>query len=74
MRRTDKVSSEAALHQVEEYMRHVDDWFRFREKINPVEERRVYLATDDPSVLIEARKKYVEITIVCGKISLSILG
>ena len=67
VRRTDKVSTEAKLHQVEEYMRHVEDWFRFREKINPVEERRVYLATDDPSVLIEARKKYVEITIVCCK-------
>ena len=65
VRRTDKINSrEAALHQVEEYMRHVEDWFRFREKINPVEERRVYLATDEPRVLIEAGKKYVQIAIV----------
>ena len=57
VRRTDKVSTEAKLHQVEEYMLHVEDWFRFQEKINLVEERRVYLATDDPSVLIEVRRK-----------------
>ena len=62
VRRTDK-KAEASYHKVEEYMRHVEDWFRLREKINqaPVKERRVYLATDEPTVLMEARRKYVEI-------------
>ena len=65
VRRTDK-KGEAKYHKVDEYMRHVEDWFRFREKIDraPVKECRVYLATDEPTVLIEARKKYVEIPVV----------
>ena len=64
VRRTDK-KAEASYHKMEEYMRHVEDWFRCREKINqaPVKERRVYLATDEPTVLIEARRKYVEIAV-----------
>ena len=58
VRRTDKVNSEAARHEVEEYMGHVEDWFRFREKLHPGPvERRVYLATDEPKVLEEARQK-----------------
>ena len=57
VRRTDKVGTEAAFHGIEEYMFHVNEWFSLYEKIRPVDRRRVYLATDDPSVLSEARKK-----------------
>lgn len=63
VRRTDKVGSEAAFHSIEEYMKHVEAWYdrldlrlskdRSAEKAT----RRVYLASDDPSVLPEARKK-----------------
>ena len=57
VRRTDKVGTEAAFHSIEEYMFHVEEWFKLYEKIKPVDRRRVYLATDDPSVLADARKK-----------------
>ena len=57
VRRTDKVGTEAAFHGIEEYMSHVAEWYSLYEKIKPVDKRRVYLATDEPSVLDEARKK-----------------
>lgn len=49
MRRTDKVGTEAALHKVAEYMTHVEDWYKQREMSEKVV-RRVYVATDDPTV------------------------
>jgi len=66
VRRTDKVGTEAALHDIDEYMKHVDDWYHVYEtrlmkeqrKIPESHVRRVYLATDDSSVLPEAREKY----------------
>ena len=52
------MGSEAAFHSVEEYMEHVEEWFLLQERIpNRVDKRRVYLASDDPNVLGEARKK-----------------
>ena len=57
MRRTDKVGTEAAYHPIEEYMAYVDEWYRLYERNNSVEVRRVYLATDEPSLLAEAKKK-----------------
>lgn len=50
IRRTDKVGTEAALHTVEEYMKWVDDYYQQLEMIEPVEQRRVFLASDDPKV------------------------
>nr|CAG4650039.1 EOG090X03KK [Sida crystallina] len=58
VRRTDKVGTEAAFHSIEEYMFHVADFFDKMEMKQKVEVRRVYLASDDPSVLPEAKKKY----------------
>uniref|UniRef100_H2ZNX0 Alpha-(1,6)-fucosyltransferase n=1 Tax=Ciona savignyi TaxID=51511 RepID=H2ZNX0_CIOSA len=64
VRRTDKVGTEAAYHGVEEYMKHVDDWFDkynlelVKSKSNQKVVRRVYIASDDPTVLADARKKY----------------
>ncbi len=63
VRRTDKVGTEAAFHSIDEYMHHVIEWFTLYEKIQPPSEktnpppRRVYLATDEPSLLAEAKKK-----------------
>ena len=60
MRRTDKVGTEAAFHSVDEYMEHVNEWFELQERIpNRIDKRRVYIASDDPQVLPEARTKYV---------------
>ena len=57
MRRTDKVGTEAAFHSIDEYMLYVSDFFNKLEMKEKVDVRRVYLASDDPSVLPEARKK-----------------
>lgn len=57
MRRTDKVGTEAAFHSIDEYMLYVTDFFNKLEMKEKVDVRRVYLASDDPSVLPEARKK-----------------
>ncbi|XP_065344021.1 alpha-(1,6)-fucosyltransferase isoform X2 [Cloeon dipterum] len=58
IRRTDKVGTEAAFHPLEEYMTHVEEYFKQLEMSKPVEKRRVYLASDDPSVIKDAKEKY----------------
>jgi len=60
IRRTDKVGTEAAFHPVEEYMKYVEEWFRKQELTKTDIKRRVYVASDDPKVLGECRKKYPE--------------
>ncbi|VDN05664.1 unnamed protein product [Thelazia callipaeda] len=59
VRRTDKLNSEAVFHDLEEYMRWAEDWFRIEEyrTKSPIK-KRVYIATDDPSVFSEAALKY----------------
>jgi len=61
VRRTDKVGTEAAFHSVEEYMKYVEEWFRKYELAHSNVKRRVYVASDDPKVLGECRKKYPDI-------------
>ncbi|CAM9841230.1 alpha-(1,6)-fucosyltransferase [Lampetra fluviatilis] len=58
VRRTDKVGTEAAFHAIEEYMSHVEEHFELLARSAPVEVKRVYLATDDPGLLAEAKAKY----------------
>jgi len=60
VRRTDKVGSEAAFHDVSEYMKYVEDYFIIYQYQNPnlTFKKRVYLATDEPSVFTDARAKY----------------
>merc|ERR1719264_897330 len=64
IRRTDKVGTEAAFHPVEEYMKYVEEWFRHYELTHPLKTRRVYVASDDPKVLGQCRKKYPEIEFI----------
>ena len=61
VRRTDKVGTEAAFHPVEEYMKYVEEWFRQYQLTHSLKTRRVYVASDDPKVLGECRKKYPDI-------------
>lgn len=56
IRRTDK-STEAAFYPLEQYMQAVEEYFTQLELSQPVEKRRVYLASDDLNILGEARKK-----------------
>ena len=58
MRRTDKITArEAGFHSVDEYMTYVEEWFDTYEQKHPGTERKVYLATDDTHVLVEAQSK-----------------
>ena len=66
MRRTDKIGTEASYHSVEEYMKHVEGWYQTyhmklrKEKVDESSDlfrKKVYVATDDPTVLKEAVKK-----------------
>lgn len=52
MRRTDKVGTEAAFHSIEEYMTGVEEYYNQREMVETIEKRRVFLASDDPKVII----------------------
>lgn len=58
VRRTDKVGTEAAYHGIEEYMSAVDEYYNQLELKQKVDKRRIYLATDDPKVIADARNKY----------------
>ena len=57
VRRTDKINLEASFHKIEEYMYYVDLYYEKLELSEKIDKRRVFLATDDPSVLSEARRK-----------------
>lgn len=62
VRRTDKVGTEAAFHPIEEYMVHVEEQFQLLARRVHVDKKRVYLATDDPSLLQEAKTKSVTLS------------
>lgn len=57
IRRTDKVGTEAAFHKLDEYMAHVEEYYRSLEMTNPVTQKRVYIATDEPKIFDEAKIK-----------------
>ncbi|PAV69787.1 hypothetical protein WR25_17471 [Diploscapter pachys] len=71
VRRTDKVGTEAQFHSVGEYMEWAEIWFKVQErKTGKPIKRRVYVATDDPSVVPETRKLYPQYA-VYGDISIA---
>ncbi|KAK3745546.1 hypothetical protein QZH41_012460 [Actinostola sp. cb2023] len=58
VRRTDKINTEAAFHDIDEYMYWVELYYKQMSKARKIDKKRVFLATDDPSVLPEAERKY----------------
>ncbi|KFM57890.1 Alpha-(1,6)-fucosyltransferase, partial [Stegodyphus mimosarum] len=58
VRRTDKIGTEAQFHSIEEYMEHVEEYYEQLKFDGSVKEKRVYLATDDPNLLTECKKKF----------------
>eukprot|EP00057_Strongylocentrotus_purpuratus_P016641 XP_011671115.1 PREDICTED: alpha-(1,6)-fucosyltransferase [Strongylocentrotus purpuratus] len=64
VRRTDKVGTEAAFHGIEEYMFHAEEFYLRLERRQEVPVRKIYLATDDASLLKEAERKYPKYTFV----------
>lgn len=61
IRRTDKLIADSILHSLEEYMEVVEDYFdrwEMRADVALLKKRRIFIATDDPEVITEARLKY----------------
>lgn len=57
VRRTDKIGSEAQFHSIEEYMVEVEQFYKIQTIDNPGHVHKcVYLATDEISVLKEAKE------------------
>ena len=61
VRRTDK-QNEAAFHNISEYMKYVEDYYIVYQYQNPNVNfaKRIYLATDEPTVFEEIQTKYEE--------------
>ena len=55
IRRDDKIK-EAAYKPLEDYMARVDHYYDVLERKQKVDKRRVYLATDNRSLIAEAKK------------------
>lgn len=64
VRRTDKVGTEASYHGIEEYMNSVDEYYNQLELKGHVDKRRIYLASDDPKVITDAKAKYSHYEII----------
>jgi len=60
IRRTDKIKTEASLHTLDEYMVHVEEYYKLKELSGDVNRKRIYLATDEPTLFDEAKRKYVK--------------
>uniref|UniRef100_A0A2S2Q3C9 Alpha-(1,6)-fucosyltransferase n=1 Tax=Sipha flava TaxID=143950 RepID=A0A2S2Q3C9_9HEMI len=73
IRREDKIFSEAALHELDEYMYHVGEYYKIKQLNGGVDKKRIYLATDEPTLFDEAKRKYPEYDII-GDPSLSESG
>ncbi|XP_076365663.1 alpha-(1,6)-fucosyltransferase-like isoform X2 [Tachypleus tridentatus] len=73
VRRTDKLWSEAAFHKLEEYMKHVEIFYKQLELKQTVQKRQVYIATDDPNLLEECWNKWgVWLTKLCRLTTLTL--
>ena len=68
IRRTDKVGDEAGYHPVEEYMKYVTEFYERVKKASSNDgeniTRRVFLATDEPRVIAEAKEKWPDFTFI----------
>ncbi|EFO21758.2 variant SH3 domain-containing protein [Loa loa] len=59
IRRTDKIHTEASFHDLDEYIKWAEDWFKIEEyRIGSSVKRRIYIATDDPEIFDELLMKY----------------
>lgn len=67
VRRTDK-ASEAAFHDISEYMRYVEEYYVIYQYQNPNVNftKRVYLATDEPAVFKNIRTRYERFKVFRG--------
>ncbi|OQV21682.1 putative Alpha-(1,6)-fucosyltransferase [Hypsibius exemplaris] len=64
VRRSDKTASEARAYDLEAYMALVEEYYDRLELTQKVDQRRVFLASDAPSVYVEFRMKYPQYALV----------
>lgn len=64
IRRTDKINTEASLHTLDEYMVHVEEYYKQKELSGNVSRKRIYLATDEQTLFGEAKRNYPEYEII----------
>jgi hypothetical protein len=57
IRRTDKLLSEGSYYAVKSYFKYVEEYFKKLQAAGIEAHPKVYLATDDPEVLIEATER-----------------
>ena len=62
VRRTDKVGTEAAFHDIDEYMVKVQQYYEELEE--EPKSKRVFIATDDPKAITTAKKRYPNYEII----------
>nr|XP_002123485.3 alpha-(1,6)-fucosyltransferase-like isoform X1 [Ciona intestinalis] len=69
IRRTDKLLWEAQHHSVEEYMRHVVEYYDVKnlETNEEPKERKVYVASDDLTTVTELKNKYPNYKFISGQ-------
>jgi glycoprotein 6-alpha-L-fucosyltransferase len=60
VRRADKINKDAGFHALEEYMIHVEEYYKLKELSGQIKKKRIYLATDEPNLFAEAKRKYVK--------------
>uniref|UniRef100_A0A8D8PQ04 Alpha-(1,6)-fucosyltransferase n=2 Tax=Cacopsylla melanoneura TaxID=428564 RepID=A0A8D8PQ04_9HEMI len=64
IRRSDKIGTEADAHPIEQYMQHVVEYYdQLSLRVNDVT-RRVYVATDDRTVIGKIRARYPDYTVL----------
>jgi glycoprotein 6-alpha-L-fucosyltransferase len=59
VRRTDK-NKEERYHDLDEYMVQVEEWYRSYGRTNKVDKKRIFIATDEPKVIAEAKTNYTD--------------
>ncbi|ROT71728.1 hypothetical protein C7M84_009939 [Penaeus vannamei] len=69
IRRSDKLIHEAVYIDLSVYMEEVEGFYKQLELRQPVAQRRVFLATDDPNVIAEIKQKYPEYKVVYNSAS-----
>lgn len=45
-------------HELDEYMFHVDEYYKIKELGGRIDKRRIYLATDEPTLFEKIQLKY----------------
>ncbi|XP_054926229.2 alpha-(1,6)-fucosyltransferase-like [Dermacentor andersoni] len=68
IRRTDK-NIEAAYHNISEYMHHVEEFYSALELRGETVEKRVFVATDEPSVIDEIKFRFPSFVIIANKVA-----